>query len=85
MTGFGRWSASTPDKQSCRNPVFHALGIRHWSFERLDQTDVVAASRTVTTIASRVKGSLVHPVEGPAPAGLVKEVERGVECGTGSF
>jgi hypothetical protein len=53
------------------------LGISlHWSFERLDQTDLVVTF---------LEGSLVHPVEGPAPAGLVKEVEHGVERGTGSF
>ena len=53
------------------------LGISlHWSIERLDQTDLVAAF---------LEGSLVHPVEGPAPSGLVKEVEHGVERGTGSF
>jgi hypothetical protein len=58
-------------------PRFRELGISlHWPFERLDQTDLVATF---------LEGSLVHPVEGPAPAGLVKEVEHGVERGTGSF
>ena len=66
------------DSHSFRKPVYRELGMNlHWSFERLDQTDLVWPLS--------LEGRLVHSVEGPAPAGLIKEVEHCVERGTGSF
>jgi hypothetical protein len=68
-----------------QNPVFRALGLGIGHSSALIRPILWPRPGLLQRSHPRMKGSLVHPAEGPAPAGLVKEVERGVERGTGSF